>query len=110
YTVLVPDEATVSSVRAQVALSLVALTDRERSVLCLRYGLTGQRPLTTKIIGLTFPRARSGEGVGVDRERIRQLEAKALRKLRHPARAKHLLPFVVCPTAPPAPATEAAPH
>ncbi len=57
------------------------LTDREERVLKLRYGLDDGHPRTLEEVGKEF---------GVTRERIRQIEAKALKKLRHPARAKRL--------------------
>ncbi len=60
---------------------LETLTPREAEVIRLRFGLDDQRPQTLEEVGQVF---------NVTRERIRQIEAKALRKLRHPSRSKHL--------------------
>jgi RNA polymerase primary sigma factor len=70
--------------REQLRRALDSLTGRERRVLELRYGLDGDADRTLSEIG---------DELGVTRERIRQIEAKALRKLRHPARAKRLRAF-----------------
>lgn len=59
---------------------LDTLTDREKRVLELRFGIEDGRPRTLEEVGKEF---------GVTRERIRQIEAKALRKLRHPSRSKN---------------------
>ncbi|MCI0346910.1 MAG: sigma-70 family RNA polymerase sigma factor, partial [Chloroflexi bacterium] len=74
--VVMPDEAADATMR-RLALrdSLARLDDRERAVLALRFGLGADRPLTLEEVGEQF---------AVTRERIRQIEAKALTKLRHP--------------------------
>jgi RNA polymerase primary sigma factor len=64
---------------------LDTLTPREAKVLRLRFGLEGHEPQTLKEIGQKF---------GVTRERIRQIEAHALRRLRHPMRSRELREFV----------------
>jgi len=64
---------------------LSSLTPREEKVLRLRYGVDDGRPRTLEEVGREF---------NVTRERIRQIEAKALRKLRHPSRSKHLKDFL----------------
>ena len=64
---------------------LDTLTPREEKVLRLRYGLDDSRPRTLEEVGKEF---------NVTRERIRQIEAKALRKLRHPSRSKRLKDFL----------------
>lgn len=73
--------ASNSMLRAQIDEVLGTLSEREAQVLKLRYGLTDGKSHTLEDVGLTF---------GITRERIRQIEAKALRKLRHPTRAKKL--------------------
>ena len=65
---------------------LTTLTDREERVLKLRFGLVDGRARTLEEVGKEF---------GVTRERIRQIEAKALRKLKHPSRSKKLKDFLV---------------
>ena len=79
------DLANAALMKEQIQKALSTLTDRERRVLELRYGLDDGRPRTLEEVGQEF---------GVTRERIRQIEAKALRKLRHPARGKILKDFV----------------
>lgn len=64
---------------------LHTLTDREKRVLELRFGIEDGRPRTLEEVGKEF---------GVTRERIRQIEAKALRKLRHPSRSKKLKDYL----------------
>jgi RNA polymerase primary sigma factor len=77
-----PEEAAAYSVlRDQISKLLETLTDREQRVLILRFGLKDGRTRTLEEVGKEFH---------VTRERIRQIEAKALRKLRHPSRAKLL--------------------
>ena len=64
---------------------LCTLSPRERDVLRLRFGMDDGRQRTLEEVGQLF---------GVTRERIRQIEAKALRKLRHPNRSKRLKEYV----------------
>ena len=64
---------------------LDGLAERERKVISLRFGLEDGHPRTLEEVGREF---------GVTRERIRQIEAKALRKLRHPSRSKKLRDFL----------------
>ena len=79
------DAATYAMLREQLAGVLKTLTSREEKVLCLRYGLVDGRMHTLEEVGDEFQ---------VTRERIRQIEAKALRKLRHPSRSKILKDFL----------------
>jgi RNA polymerase primary sigma factor len=79
------DAATFQILRDQMAGVLDTLSDRERRVLQLRFGLEDGRSRTLEEVGRDF---------GVTRERIRQIEAKALRKLRHPSRSKKLRDFL----------------
>jgi RNA polymerase primary sigma factor len=79
---VVPFEAaTVGLFQEQLDAVLRTLPDRERQVVRLRYGLTDGRPRTLEEVGHEF---------GVTRERIRQIESKALAKLRHPSRSEKL--------------------
>ena len=79
------DAAAYALLREQLAGVLKTLTPREEKVLCLRYGLTDGKMHTLEEVGDEFE---------VTRERIRQIEAKALRKLRHPSRSKVLKDFL----------------
>ncbi len=81
-----PSEQTAHSMlRERLEDTLMTLTDRERQVLNLRFGLEDGCPSTLEEVGKMF---------NVTRERIRQIEAKALRKLRHPSRLKRLDGFL----------------
>lgn len=81
-----PELFTASSLlREQLEDVLDTLTDREENVLRLRFGLDDGNIRTLEQVGKVF---------GVTRERIRQIEAKALRKLRHPSRSKQLKDFL----------------
>jgi len=75
------DSAFQSMLKAQIRRVLNSLTEREAKVLKYRFGLEDGCPHTLEEVGKIF---------GVTRERIRQIEAKALRKLRHPSRSKQL--------------------
>jgi RNA polymerase primary sigma factor len=82
---LSPEEAvSYTALREEVEDVLRTLPPRERRVLRLRFGLDDGRPRTLEEVGGEF---------GVTRERIRQIESKALRKLRHSSRARHLKDF-----------------
>lgn len=89
----IPDEdvpapaeaAAFSMLKEQLVEVLDTLTDREQKVLELRFGLEDGRPRTLEEVGKRFD---------VTRERIRQIEAKALRKLRHPSRSKKLKDYL----------------
>ncbi len=78
------DAASQSMLKEEIALALSTLTPREAKVLTLRFGLEDGHPRTLEEVGKEF---------NVTRERIRQIEAKALRKLRHPNRSKRLKDF-----------------
>jgi RNA polymerase primary sigma factor len=67
--------------RQQIATTLKALSPRERRIVTLRYGLED---------GMEQTRDKIGEELGISRERIRQIEATALRKLRHPSHSGRL--------------------
>ncbi|CAG7596549.1 RNA polymerase sigma factor SigA [Paenibacillus solanacearum] len=79
------DAAAYEMLKEQIEDVLDTLTEREENVLRLRFGLDDGRTRTLEEVGKVF---------GVTRERIRQIEAKALRKLRHPSRSKRLKDFM----------------
>lgn len=79
------DVATFTLLKEQLSSVLHTLTDREQKVLRLRFGLDDGRARTLEEVGKEFD---------VTRERIRQIEAKALRKLRHPSRSKKLKDYL----------------
>lgn len=82
----VPSEAAAFTLlKEQLVEVLGTLTDREQKVLCLRFGLEDGRARTLEEVGKEFD---------VTRERIRQIEAKALRKLRHPSRSRKLKDYL----------------
>jgi RNA polymerase primary sigma factor len=80
------DAASYQMLKEQMEDVLDTLSGRERKVLELRFGLEDGRTRTLEEVGREF---------GVTRERIRQIEAKALRKLRHPSRSKKLRDYLV---------------
>ena len=79
------DEAGRQMLHRELTSVLSSLTDREQRVLSLRFGLEDGRPRTLEELGQEFH---------VTRERVRQIEAKALRKLRHPSRARRLRDYM----------------
>jgi RNA polymerase primary sigma factor len=79
------DAASKELLREQIRTVLGFLSDREREVLEMRFGLNDGKDHTLEEVGKSF---------GVTRERIRQIEAKALRKLRHPSRSKSLRDYL----------------
>ncbi|MGN1373062.1 MAG: RNA polymerase sigma factor RpoD [Candidatus Coproplasma sp.] len=83
---ITPSDSVSSTMLKETLISVLStLTPREEKVLRLRYGVDDGRPRTLEEVGKEF---------NVTRERIRQIEAKALRKLRHPSRSKHLKDFL----------------
>jgi RNA polymerase primary sigma factor len=79
------DAAARELLKEQVQNALAVLTERERQVLEMRFGLQDGKDYTLEEVGRYF---------NVTRERIRQIEAKALRKLRHPTRSRHLRDYL----------------
>ncbi len=79
------DAVIVANLKEQTRRTLKTLTPREEQVLRMRFGVGDGSEHTLEEVGKSF---------NVTRERIRQIESKALRKLRHPSRAKKLRPFV----------------
>jgi RNA polymerase primary sigma factor len=79
------DAASRQLLKEQIRAALGVLSDREREVLEMRFGLRDGQDHTLEEVGRHF---------GVTRERIRQIEAKALRKLRHPTRSRQLRDYL----------------
>jgi len=79
------DTASKQLLKENIEEVLTTLSDREARVLKMRFGLDSHRPMTLEEVGKEF---------GVTRERIRQIEAKALRKLKHPSRRKKLQDYL----------------
>jgi RNA polymerase primary sigma factor len=79
------DVASRELLKAQLNKVLSELSDRERRILLLRFGLVDDRTRTLEEVGKEF---------NLTRERIRQIEAKALRKLRHPSRSRKLKDYL----------------
>ena len=79
------DAASKQLLKEQIKGVLCTLTSREQRILQLRFGLEDGRSRTLEEVGIEF---------NVTRERIRQIEAKALRKLRHPSRTRKLRDYL----------------
>ena len=80
-----PLSETNEMLKDEIAEVLLTLTEREEKVIRLRFGLEDGKSRTLEEVGQMF---------GVTRERIRQIEAKALRKLRHPSRSRKLKDYM----------------
>ncbi|GEO82612.1 hypothetical protein ROR02_27430 [Pararhodospirillum oryzae] len=81
-----PEEVAIySNLRRHVRSALDMLEPRQKQIICMRFGLGGYEEQTLEEIGIRF---------GLTRERIRQIEAKALMRLKHPGRSKHLRSFL----------------
>jgi RNA polymerase primary sigma factor len=81
-----PSETAIETLRRQeVERSLATLSEREAEIIRLRFGIGTGYPRTLEELGRIF---------NVTRERVRQIEAKAIRKLRHPTRSKHLREYL----------------
>ncbi len=86
HEALAPADAAASAMLRELLFEVLeTLSDREQEVLKLRFGLVDGRPRTLEEVGRAF---------NVTRERIRQIEAKALRKLKHPTRSKKMRDFL----------------
>jgi RNA polymerase primary sigma factor len=79
------EEATEALMAEEVERMLSTLTARQARILRMRFGLRGERPHTLKEVAARF---------GLTRERIRQIEREALRRLRHPSRSRHLRAYL----------------
>jgi RNA polymerase primary sigma factor len=79
------DAAARQLLKEQIRSALNVLNEREREVLEMRFGLANGQESTLEEVGAHF---------GVTRERVRQIEAKALRKLRHPSRSRALRDYL----------------
>jgi RNA polymerase primary sigma factor len=85
HAVVADDAVSFMSLQEELRTMLAGLSDREAGILRLRFGLVDGRPRTLDEIGRIY---------GVTRERIRQIEAKTMTKLRHPARSQALRGYV----------------
>lgn len=82
----IEEQAMENAMQREISRQMECLRPREQTILALRFGLNGQNPHTLEEVG---------KQMGVTRERIRQIEMKALRKLRHPNRSRYLREFIL---------------